>query len=57
MASFKSEVERIDAFVVHAFVKFFERNIRREILLHDEFHEPNRLREDRVGGAKPDAVE
>ena len=56
-AGFAECLERIDAFVVHAFVKFFDRNIRREVLLHDEFHELFRLREDCVRGAKPDAVE
>ena len=53
---FAKRLERINALVVNAFVKFFDRNIRREVLFHDEFHDLLRLREHRVGGAKPDAV-
>ena len=56
-AGFAECLERINASVVHAFVKLFDRNIRREVLFHDELHELYRLREDRVGRAKPDAVE
>ena len=56
-ARFAKRLERIDGAIVNTFVKFFDRNVRREILLHNELHDFNRLPEDRVGGAEPDAVE
>ena len=54
---FAKRLERINAPVVNAFVKFFDRNIRREVLFHDEFRDLLRLREHRVGRAKPDPVQ
>ena len=56
-ACFAKCLERINAVVVNAFVKFFDRNIRREVLFHDESHDLLRLREHRFRGAEPDAVE
>ena len=53
---FAKRLERISAPIVNAFVKFFDRNIRREVLFHDEFRDLLRLREYRVGCAKPDPV-
>ena len=55
-ACFAKRLEGINA-AMNTCVKFFDRNIWREVLVHDESHDLLRLREHRFRGAEPDAVE
>ena len=55
-AGFAECLERINVSLADALMKLFDRNIRREVLFHDELHESYRLREDRLGRAKPDPI-
>ena len=50
-------LERIDVSIVDAFVKFFDRHIRLEVLFHDEFHQLSRVGEDSLRGAQSNTVQ